>query len=210
MKMPELKKFLQDRGITVNNYLKPGLVAIAICLRCRGNEFTTFPISTCAIPPATLDDKDINCENLPDHRTGLVIGRPIKARTQWHARHARDCLWSGRIFERGTLAPTTWFKHHSFPAATKLCNVHRQTFREVSPLFQRTHNTTNSYLQFGLYNLCTRESFQVFYITQWKYWYTGKTTCMRTFPRTMLLFILSKSTCVIRCWLVHAWFTRTL
>ena len=29
MKMPELKKFLQDYGITVNSYLKPGLVAIA-------------------------------------------------------------------------------------------------------------------------------------------------------------------------------------
>ena len=29
MKMPELKTFLQDRGITVNSYLKPGLVAIA-------------------------------------------------------------------------------------------------------------------------------------------------------------------------------------
>ena len=28
MKMSELKKFLQDRGITVNSYLKPGLVAI--------------------------------------------------------------------------------------------------------------------------------------------------------------------------------------
>ena len=27
--MPKLKKFLQDRGITVNSYLKPGLVAIA-------------------------------------------------------------------------------------------------------------------------------------------------------------------------------------
>ena len=29
MKMPELKKFMQDRGITVNSYLKPGLVVIA-------------------------------------------------------------------------------------------------------------------------------------------------------------------------------------
>ena len=29
MNMPELKKFLQYRGITVNSYLKPGLVAIA-------------------------------------------------------------------------------------------------------------------------------------------------------------------------------------
>ena len=29
MKMPELKKFPQDYGITVNSYLKPGLVAIA-------------------------------------------------------------------------------------------------------------------------------------------------------------------------------------
>ena len=29
MKMSKLKKFLQDRGITVNSYLKPGLVAIA-------------------------------------------------------------------------------------------------------------------------------------------------------------------------------------
>ena len=29
MKMSELKKFLQDRGITVNSYLKPDLVAIA-------------------------------------------------------------------------------------------------------------------------------------------------------------------------------------
>ena len=29
MKMPELKKFLQCRGITVNSYLKPGLEAIA-------------------------------------------------------------------------------------------------------------------------------------------------------------------------------------
>ena len=29
MKMPELRKFPQDRGITVNSYLKPGLVAIA-------------------------------------------------------------------------------------------------------------------------------------------------------------------------------------
>ena len=29
MKMSELKKFLQDCGIMVNSYLKPGLVAIA-------------------------------------------------------------------------------------------------------------------------------------------------------------------------------------
>ena len=29
MKMSELKKFLQDRGIMVNSYLKPGLLAIA-------------------------------------------------------------------------------------------------------------------------------------------------------------------------------------
>ena len=29
MKTPELKKFLQDRGIRVNSYLNPGLVAIA-------------------------------------------------------------------------------------------------------------------------------------------------------------------------------------
>lgn len=29
MKMPELKRYLQDRGISVNNQLKPGLVAIA-------------------------------------------------------------------------------------------------------------------------------------------------------------------------------------
>ena len=31
MKMSELKKFLQDRGITVNSYLKPGLVASHAC-----------------------------------------------------------------------------------------------------------------------------------------------------------------------------------
>ena len=30
MKMPELKKFLQDYGITVNSYLKPGLVALLV------------------------------------------------------------------------------------------------------------------------------------------------------------------------------------
>ncbi|CAB3988258.1 Hypothetical predicted protein, partial [Paramuricea clavata] len=29
MKLPELKAYLQNRGITVNSYLKPGLVAIA-------------------------------------------------------------------------------------------------------------------------------------------------------------------------------------
>ena len=29
MKMPELKRFLQDRGVSVNSQLKPGLVAIA-------------------------------------------------------------------------------------------------------------------------------------------------------------------------------------
>ena len=33
MKMPELKKFLQDCGITVNSYLKPGLVAIACAVK---------------------------------------------------------------------------------------------------------------------------------------------------------------------------------
>ena len=45
MKMPELKKFLQDRGITVNSYLKPGLVAIACAveemnlpLQCQTTE----------------------------------------------------------------------------------------------------------------------------------------------------------------------------
>jgi hypothetical protein len=29
MNLPELKAYLQNRGITVNSYLKPGLVAIA-------------------------------------------------------------------------------------------------------------------------------------------------------------------------------------
>ena len=29
MKMPKLKRFLQDRGVSVNSQLKPGLVAIA-------------------------------------------------------------------------------------------------------------------------------------------------------------------------------------
>ena len=29
MKMPELKRFLQDRGVSVNSQLKPGLVALA-------------------------------------------------------------------------------------------------------------------------------------------------------------------------------------
>ena len=29
MKIPELKRFLQDRGVSVNSQLKPGLVAIA-------------------------------------------------------------------------------------------------------------------------------------------------------------------------------------
>ena len=45
MKMPELKKFLQDYGITVNSYLKPGLVAIACAveemnlpLQCQTTE----------------------------------------------------------------------------------------------------------------------------------------------------------------------------
>ena len=33
MKMLELKKFLQDRGITVNSYLKPGLAAIACAVK---------------------------------------------------------------------------------------------------------------------------------------------------------------------------------
>ena len=29
MKMPKLKRFLQDRGVSVNSQIKPGLVAIA-------------------------------------------------------------------------------------------------------------------------------------------------------------------------------------
>ena len=42
MKMPELKTFLQDRGITVNSYLKHhGLVAIA----CAVEEMNLSPQS---------------------------------------------------------------------------------------------------------------------------------------------------------------------
>ena len=44
MKMPELKKFLQDRGIMVNCYLKPGLVAIA----CAVEEMN--------LPPQSMSD----------------------------------------------------------------------------------------------------------------------------------------------------------
>ena len=44
MKMPELKKFLHDRGITVNSYLKPGLVAIA----CAVEEMN--------LPPQSMSD----------------------------------------------------------------------------------------------------------------------------------------------------------
>ena len=44
MKMPELKKFLQDRGITVNSSLKPGLVAIA----CAVEEMN--------LPPQSMSD----------------------------------------------------------------------------------------------------------------------------------------------------------
>ena len=44
MKMPELKKFLQDRGIRVNSYLKPGLVAIA----CAVEEMN--------LPPQSMSD----------------------------------------------------------------------------------------------------------------------------------------------------------
>ena len=44
MKTPELKKFLQDRGITVNSYLKPGLVAIA----CAVEEMN--------LPPQSMSD----------------------------------------------------------------------------------------------------------------------------------------------------------
>ena len=39
MKMSELKKLLQDRGITVNSYLKPSLVAIA----CAVEEMNLLP-----------------------------------------------------------------------------------------------------------------------------------------------------------------------
>ena len=45
MKMSELKKFLQDYGITVNSYLKPGLAANACAveemnlpLQCQTTE----------------------------------------------------------------------------------------------------------------------------------------------------------------------------
>ena len=44
MKMPGLKKFLQGRGITVNSYLKPGLVAIA----CAVEEMN--------LPPQSMSD----------------------------------------------------------------------------------------------------------------------------------------------------------
>ena len=43
--MPKLKEFLQDRGITVSSYLKPGLLAIACAveemnlpLQCQTTE----------------------------------------------------------------------------------------------------------------------------------------------------------------------------
>ena len=45
MKMSELKKFLQDRGITVNSYLKPGLLAIA----CAVEEMN--------LPPQSMSDQ---------------------------------------------------------------------------------------------------------------------------------------------------------
>ena len=44
MKMSEWKRFLQDRGITVNSYLKPGLVAIA----CAVEEMN--------LPPQSMSD----------------------------------------------------------------------------------------------------------------------------------------------------------
>ena len=45
MKMSELKKFLLDPGITVNSYLKPGLVAIA----CAVEEMN--------LPPQSMSDQ---------------------------------------------------------------------------------------------------------------------------------------------------------
>ena len=40
MKLPELKAYLQNWGITVNSYLKPGLVAIACAV--EESLFTGF------------------------------------------------------------------------------------------------------------------------------------------------------------------------
>ena len=150
--------------------------------------------------------------------TSKMLGRIICQTIQWEFYYMtylkknfsfvfrRICMYEAlQLIEINIFSYQQAFKVNWLLFASK-CNVHRQTFREVSLYFNvPTTQLTRIYNLGYIYsNLCTRESFQVFYITQWKYWHTGKTTCMRTSPRTMLLFILSKSTCVIRCWLVHA------
>ena len=67
MKMSELKKFLQDRGITVNSYLKPDLEAIACAV-----EEMNFP-PQCKTTEAEEKLNNVTC--MVDHlfQSGFVI-----------------------------------------------------------------------------------------------------------------------------------------
>ena len=64
MKMPGLKKFLQDRGIMVNSYLRPGLVAIACAI-----VVLLFQLAHAQYPPRHLMTKI----SIDDERCVIVI-----------------------------------------------------------------------------------------------------------------------------------------